>query len=129
MKQSVIVPDAIVEEVQRLNPGVTMSVLIRDALLIALPVWRRLEGKSAVERSLKMQLRLAEAESALEAAQRQQAQEQRPTGRGRSAQPKPAPGAAPTGPKAGGRSSGSKEATESARQAQPSPKQARSRRS
>lgn len=67
MKTSINVPDWLHREAVALNPDQAFGELVRDALLIALPEWRKNAGRSPVERALRMQLRLETARNALEA--------------------------------------------------------------
>lgn len=64
MKTSVNVPDWLRQEAAELNPGVQFGAIIRDALLIALPQWRRKAGQPAAVRALRMELRLRAAQQA-----------------------------------------------------------------
>ena len=70
MKTSINVPDWLHQEAVDLNPGQAFGLLVRDALLIALPEWRKTANRTPVEKALRMQLRLEQARSGLESGRR-----------------------------------------------------------
>ena len=61
MKTSINVPDELHTTVQDLNPDATFGELVRDALLIALPLWRDEATKGSIVAEMARKLRLAEA--------------------------------------------------------------------
>lgn len=67
MKTSINVPDWLHQQVCDSDPEISFSEQVRDALLIATPVWRKEAGKSSIERRLKARVRMLEAEAAREA--------------------------------------------------------------
>ena len=106
MKTSVNIPNWLHAEAVALNPDAPFGVLVRDALLIALPEWRR-SGKAApIERALAMQLRLARSESARAAEQQAQASRAAGVAKRQSKAAKRAPDALPAHHRATGRRSG-----------------------
>ena len=62
MKTSVNIPDWLHDEVRQLAPDTPFGEQVRDALLIALPVWRQDSQESALKRALKAKLRELEAQ-------------------------------------------------------------------
>ena len=105
MKTSINVPDWLHQEVVQLNPDQAFGELVRDALLIALPEWRRNASKSSVERALRMQLRLEQARNARADAPAVPAVEAEKPAPRRRARPKTAPDARSNGHPVAGRQS------------------------
>lgn len=64
MKTSINVPDWLHQAVCDSDPEITFSEQCRDALLIAMPVWRRETERSTIERRLKAKVRMLEADAA-----------------------------------------------------------------
>lgn len=95
MKTSINVPDWLHAEAQALHPDTPFGVIVRDALLISLQTWRGMESRTAVERALKMQLRLETAKNAREAELAAKAAQARKAARRRAAKTKPVPGVRP----------------------------------
>ncbi len=64
MKTSINVPDWLHQQVCDTDPELTFSEAVRDALLIAAPVWAKEQDRSSIERKLKMRVRMLEADAA-----------------------------------------------------------------
>ena len=107
MKTSIWVPDWLHDQATDTDPEIPFSEMVRDAILIALPVWAREADKSSIERRLRAKVRMLEADAA-------RAQVQLPERRNRrkaSARPSAVAGPAPDAPPAGRRPDGRKSQT------------------
>lgn len=65
MKTSINVPDWLHDQVEAATPGLSFSEACRDALLLALPAWRKVTDTPAVVVPLNARIRMVEAEAAL----------------------------------------------------------------
>ena len=115
MKTSINVPDWLHQEAVALNPDQAFGLLVRDALLIALPEWRKTAGRTPVEKALRMQLRLEQARGGLESGRRPPAGAEAPADRRPPVQQEPGPDSPPAGHQNGGAKSGTTAAKRVAR--------------
>jgi hypothetical protein len=128
MKQSINFPDWLRDEVADLAPGLNFSDLVKDALLLALPGWRKSAEKSPVELELRVKLRLAQATADRVMAERE-ALRAAPTPPPRSpAVAAPLPGARRARPKPTAKKSATTVPTGSPPKAPETPKRGKSRR-
>ena len=70
MKTSLNIPDWLVEDIKAQYPDMVFGDLLRDALLIARPVWAAEAAKGKLTLTLRCKIRLAEATAAQERAMR-----------------------------------------------------------
>lgn len=108
MKTSVNLPEWLLQELREINPDVNTSTLVKDALLIALPAWRKAKTTNPVQRALEMQLREVRAKTARDKAVELQKQRAARPPRARAKAPGPGPGALPARPTARAVGSGPK---------------------
>jgi len=108
VKTSINVPDWLHEDVTALAPEVPFGEMVRDALIIALPVWTKAAAGSAAEIPLRARLRFAEANAAQERVRRVALEAAEQARRDRRAKPKRAPATRPKSHPDGDRQSDSK---------------------
>lgn len=108
VKQSINIPPWLREQVRQACPDVPFGSAARDALIIALPVWRAQQG-GRLEAELKAQMRLLKAASDAQAAgQPKGARPSKARPARKSARQAPAPGARPTHRRDSGKTSAAK---------------------
>lgn len=108
MKSSFNLPEWLYDQVQRTCPGQPFGTLVRDALIIALPVWSELGPERALEQALQSELRILAATAAAQGVELPPEARPSKPGRRRAAAQAPAPEAPPAGRPAGGRKSQTK---------------------
>lgn len=126
MKTSINIPDQLHDQAQDLAPEIPFGELVRDALVLALPLWQADAAGGPAMLALKVRLRAAEAAAGLEGVglmrrQRKPRATPRPP-----APPAPVPATPPTRRKAAAPKSATKATTKSRPPAKSQPRRARS---
>jgi hypothetical protein len=108
MKSTLNVPDWLHDQVQEACPGAAMTTIINDALVLALPTWRKAEHLPASIRALKAQIRVQEAANVQAQKAVREAARTTPAPRRRPARSKPVPETVPARRQAVARASATK---------------------
>lgn len=108
MKTSVNIPDWLHEQARATSPNLPFGVQVRDALLLALPVWKDAAASSPVRNEIDAQVRLTQALAARAGVKLPKDTAPLRRAHRRAVRREQVPGAPPARPKAAGKPSATK---------------------